>query len=239
MLHCGAWSSLCGGFSCCGAQARALGFSSFCTLGLVASQHVEIFPDQGLNLCPRHWHTDSYPLPPGKSHSSFSIVLSNDKTTVLVKDLLCRKPSPNPRSGEIRQRLVTVGNWRRKWLGFIPKSWGTEVAGGAYDRSSTLHGGTFMGTKTAHLSPLLGGHKAPHGGLALAGLLIAWLNCQVYSSLKGIQEESKRPTGQSQRRACSHLCGPLLPGLITAALDHGSLQKRDQAYEVETVQQNL
>ena len=34
--------------------------------------------------------------PPGKSRSSFSIVLSNDKTTVLVKDLLCRKPSPAP-----------------------------------------------------------------------------------------------------------------------------------------------
>ena len=65
--------------------------------------------------------------PPGKSHSSFSIVLSNDKTTVLVKDLLCRKPSPAPHGGEIRQRLVAMGNCRRKWLGFIPKSWGTAV----------------------------------------------------------------------------------------------------------------
>ena len=93
-----------------------------------------------------------------------------------------------------------------------------------------------MGTQTAHLSPLLGGHKAPHWGLAFAGLLIAWLSCQVYSSLKGTQEEIKGLTGQNQRRVCSHLCGLLLllPGLIPAALDHGSLQKGDQAYEVET-----
>lgn len=72
--------------------------------------------------------------------------------------------------------------------------------------------------------------------LAFAGLLIARLSCQVYSSLKGTQEEIKGPTGQNQRRVCSHLCGLLLllPGLIPAALDRGSLQKGDRAYEVET-----
>lgn len=42
-----------------------------------------------------------------------------------------------------------------------------------------------MGTQTAHLSPILGGSKDPHWGLALAGLLIPGPNCQVLVVLQG------------------------------------------------------
>ena len=65
----------CSGFSCCGAQAlgmwaqelqlpgsRAeLGLSS-CGHGLSGCRACGIFPDQGSNLCPLHWQSDSYPL---------------------------------------------------------------------------------------------------------------------------------------------------------------------------------
>ena len=58
-LHCGAWASHCGGFSCCG--ARALGTRD----SVVAA---------GSNPCPLHWQADSQPLrhqgsPPPPVHS--------------------------------------------------------------------------------------------------------------------------------------------------------------------------
>ena len=61
-LHCSAWSSHCGGFSCC--RARALGTQASVVVvhRLSCSVACGIFPDQGLNLCPLHWLADSYPL---------------------------------------------------------------------------------------------------------------------------------------------------------------------------------
>ena len=65
-LHCCSGSSLvavsrgysslwCPGFSCCGAQALgSTGSVVWCT-GFSCSAACEIFPDQGLNLCPLHW----------------------------------------------------------------------------------------------------------------------------------------------------------------------------------------
>lgn len=96
MLHCGAWVSLCVGFSCCGAQPGALGFSGFrmggcfSACGNLPRSGIEPVPSTGTQILNPLHHQ-------GDPRSSFSIVLSNDKTTVLVKDLLCRKPSPAPR----------------------------------------------------------------------------------------------------------------------------------------------
>ena len=71
-------ASHCGGFSCCGARAlgawasvvAAHGLSncglrarecrlSSCGAWLSCSVACGIFPDQGSNLCPRHWQADS------------------------------------------------------------------------------------------------------------------------------------------------------------------------------------
>ena len=74
---CGAQSSHCGGFSCCGARALGMwasvvvvhGLSSWGTQASVVMVHglscflaCGIFLDQGLNLCPLHLQVDSYPL---------------------------------------------------------------------------------------------------------------------------------------------------------------------------------
>ena len=54
---CGAWASHhCGG-SHCRAQAQQLWHSGFS-----CSVAGGIFPDQGSNLCARHWQMDSYVL---------------------------------------------------------------------------------------------------------------------------------------------------------------------------------
>ena len=57
-LHCGAWASHCGGFSC---RAWALGALASVVVvhGLSCSAAGGIFPDQGSNLCPLHWQVDS------------------------------------------------------------------------------------------------------------------------------------------------------------------------------------
>ena len=58
-LCCGTLASHCGGFSCCRAWALGLmGFSSW-GAGLSCSVACGIFPEQGSNLCPLHWQTDS------------------------------------------------------------------------------------------------------------------------------------------------------------------------------------
>ena len=79
-LHCGAWASHCGGFSCehrlWGMQAtmvaahgpssqssQALEQSSgVLVLGLSCSMACRVFPDQGSNSCPPHWQAASLPL---------------------------------------------------------------------------------------------------------------------------------------------------------------------------------
>ena len=77
-LHCGAWASHCGGFSCCGAQAPGARAQQLWRVGSVVvarglqsagSAVVEhrlscsvacgIFPHQGSNPCPLHWQADS------------------------------------------------------------------------------------------------------------------------------------------------------------------------------------
>ena len=76
-LYCGAWASRWGGFSCC--WGWSLGHESFSSCGTQA-QYLQrtgsiivvdglrcsvaygIISDQGSNLCPLHWQTDSYPL---------------------------------------------------------------------------------------------------------------------------------------------------------------------------------
>ena len=56
---CRAWASLCGGFSCCGAQALGAQASVVVAHGVSCSMACVIFPDQGLNLCPLHCKADS------------------------------------------------------------------------------------------------------------------------------------------------------------------------------------
>ena len=51
-----------GGFSCCRAQALGALASIVMVHGLSCSMACRIFPDQGLNPCPLHWQTNSYPL---------------------------------------------------------------------------------------------------------------------------------------------------------------------------------
>ena len=73
-LHCGAWASHCGGFSCCRAHrlqqlwhvgsvivARRLQSTGSVVVahGLSCSTACGIFPDQGLNPCPLHWQANS------------------------------------------------------------------------------------------------------------------------------------------------------------------------------------
>ena len=58
-LPCGAQASHCGGFSCCGAWALGMRASVVVAHRLSCSLACEIFPDQGLNLCPLHWQVNS------------------------------------------------------------------------------------------------------------------------------------------------------------------------------------
>ena len=58
-LHCGAWASQCGGFSCYGARALGAWASVVVARVLSCPAVCGIFPDQGSNLCPRHWQMDS------------------------------------------------------------------------------------------------------------------------------------------------------------------------------------
>ena len=50
------WCSFCGG-----ARALCVQASAAVALGLSYSLACEIFPDQGLDLCPLNWQADSYP----------------------------------------------------------------------------------------------------------------------------------------------------------------------------------
>ena len=71
LSSCGARASHCSGFSCCGAQALgtrasvvvAWGLESTGSVvvvhGLSCSTACGIFLDQGSNLCPLHWQSDS------------------------------------------------------------------------------------------------------------------------------------------------------------------------------------
>ena len=73
LLCCGAQASHCGEFSCWGTQSLELeGFSSCGAHRLSCSMVCEIFPDQGLNLCPLHWPENSYLLcHPGNPQVNF------------------------------------------------------------------------------------------------------------------------------------------------------------------------
>ena len=71
--RCGEWGLLflsvpqlliVGGFSCCRQQALGAPASIVMVHGLSCSMACRIFPDQGLNPCPLHWQTNSYPLCP-------------------------------------------------------------------------------------------------------------------------------------------------------------------------------
>ena len=82
---CSAWTSHCGGFSCCIAWAlghvgsgvvapRLWGTASVVVAHeLSCSKACGIFLNQGSNPCPLHWQVGSYPLCPQRSASSFSI----------------------------------------------------------------------------------------------------------------------------------------------------------------------
>ena len=68
-FHCHEWAfsscaraSHCNGFSSCGAQALCAQASSVKMHEFSCSEACGIFPDQGSNLCPLHWQSDSYPL---------------------------------------------------------------------------------------------------------------------------------------------------------------------------------
>ena len=54
-LGCSEWAACCGDFSCCRAQAVGHTGSVVVVWGLSCPAACEIFPDQGLNLCPLHW----------------------------------------------------------------------------------------------------------------------------------------------------------------------------------------
>ena len=78
-LHCGAWASHCGDFSCCRAQVLGSQASIAVVHGLSCSSACGIFPDQGLNPSPMRWQVNSYPLyrqgssPPSFPAFSFTI----------------------------------------------------------------------------------------------------------------------------------------------------------------------
>ena len=56
------WASHCSGFSCCRAQALGTQASVAVARERSRSTTCRTFPNQGLNSCPLHWLTDSYPL---------------------------------------------------------------------------------------------------------------------------------------------------------------------------------
>ena len=58
-LHCGAWTSHCGGFSCCEAQTSGAPASVVVVLGLSCSVTSGIFPDHESSSCPLHRQADS------------------------------------------------------------------------------------------------------------------------------------------------------------------------------------
>ena len=85
LFSCGAWDSLCSGFSCCRAcAARGLWSSGSVVVarGLNCSVGCRIFLDQGSNPGPLHWHADSYPLHHQGSPSG--ILFSYEKNDVLI-----------------------------------------------------------------------------------------------------------------------------------------------------------
>ena len=68
-FSCGVWTSNCGGFSCCAAQAVGMGASVLWYSGLVlwvlsCPLARGIFPNQRSNQCPLHWQMDPEPLDP-------------------------------------------------------------------------------------------------------------------------------------------------------------------------------
>ena len=61
-LHCGTCTSLCSGFSGCGAQALGVRALEIAVHRLLCSKACGIFLDQRLNPCPLRWQAGSYPL---------------------------------------------------------------------------------------------------------------------------------------------------------------------------------
>ena len=61
-LHCGVQAPHSGGFSCYGAQALGARASEVAAHQLNCSEACGIFPDQGSNPGPLHWHADSQAL---------------------------------------------------------------------------------------------------------------------------------------------------------------------------------
>ena len=58
-LHCSAWASHCGGFSCCGARALGSQAQQLAAVRLRCSAACEIFLDQGSNSCSLRWQVGS------------------------------------------------------------------------------------------------------------------------------------------------------------------------------------
>ena len=59
LSNCGPLASHWDDFSCCEAQSLGTRASIVVVHGLSCSMSCEIFPEQGSNLCPLHWQTDS------------------------------------------------------------------------------------------------------------------------------------------------------------------------------------
>ena len=59
LSNCGPLASHWDDFSCCEAQSLGTRASIVVVHGLSCSISCEIFPEQGSNLCPLHWQTDS------------------------------------------------------------------------------------------------------------------------------------------------------------------------------------
>lgn len=128
-----------------------------------------------------------------------------------------------------------VGNWRRKWLRFTPEPGGAAPAVGAHHRGAALSGSHFVGTQSAHLSPVLVGSEGPRWGLALASLSIAGPKYQVSVVPQNPQASEAGVLGESPQFARTSVT-PTSQN-VPAPLERGNVQKGDWAYKVERVQQ--
>lgn len=168
--------------------------------------HDSLYPNfaiPGLSLSPSF---SSFPEHISHLLLFFNMILPNDKTTFPIKDLLCRKPSPAPHHGEIRQRLVTCGKLEKEMTLIYARAPGSSAGNGSLSQRRYPEQPTLCEDTKYPFISCLGRKQGSSLGLALASLPIAGPNYQVSEVPQRSQAWEARVPGQSQSRVCSRLC---------------------------------
>ena len=144
------WASHCSGFSCCRAQALHTQASVAVALECSCSTTCRTFPNQGLNSCPLHWLTDSYPLYHQGSPKGFKVCSSH--LAQRIKHLPAMQETRVRSLGwedPLEKEMATHSSilaWRIPW---------TEEPGGLQSTGSQRVCGVFFNGYLIFLYPLL------------------------------------------------------------------------------------